>query len=90
MKKVSSKDIYSDLRDMILDFELYPGSRITETELADKFHVSRTPIRAALQRLEAEGYVTVLPKQGCFIRTVDIDTLAQYYTVRVKLELLSL
>lgn len=50
----------------------------------------RTPIRAALQRLEAEGYVTVLPKQGCFIRNVDIDTLAQYYTIRIKLELLSL
>jgi len=90
MKKTSGKDIYSDLRDMILDFELYPGSRVTETELAEHFNVSRTPVRAALQRLEAEGYVTVLPKQGCFIRNVDIDTLAQYYAVRITLEQLSL
>ena len=90
MAKASGKDIYSEIRDMILDFELYPGSRITETELAERFDVSRTPIRAALQRLEAEGYVTVMPKQGCFIRNVDIDTLAQYYTVRVNLEQLSL
>ena len=75
---------------MILDFGLYPGSRITETELAKMFEVSRTPIRAALQRLEAEGYLTIRPKQGCFIRNVDIETLAQYYRVRVALEMLSL
>jgi DNA-binding GntR family transcriptional regulator len=75
---------------MILNFELYPGSRITETELAEMFGVSRTPIRAALQRLEAEGYLSVLPKQGCFIRNLDIDELAKYYQVRVALEMLAL
>jgi DNA-binding GntR family transcriptional regulator len=90
MKKTASKDIYGSIRDMILDFELYPGSRITETELAETFDVSRTPVRAALQRLEAEGYLTVIPKQGCFIREIDIDTLAQYYRVRQNLENLSL
>lgn len=90
IKKTTAQDIYSELREMILAFNLYPGSRITETELADHFKVSRTPIRAALQRLEAEGYLTIMPKQGCFIRTVDIEALSQYYQVRIALELLSL
>ena len=49
--KLSAKDVYARLREMILNFELYPGSRVTETELADHFGVSRTPIRSALQRL---------------------------------------
>lgn len=89
-EKRSSRDLYDSLREMILSFELYPGSRVTETELADKFGVSRTPVRGALQRLEAEGYVTILSKQGCFIRNIDIDSLTSYYQVRITLEMLSL
>ena len=88
--RLSAKEVYSRLREMILNFEIYPGSRVTETELADYFGVSRTPIRSALQRLEAEGYLTVLPKQGCFIRNLDIDDLSKYYQVRMSLEQLSL
>lgn len=88
--KLSAKDVYTRLREMILNFEIYPGSRVTETELAEHFGVSRTPIRSALQRLEVEGYLTVLPKQGCFIRNLDIDDLRKYYQVRMSLEQLSL
>lgn len=87
--KLSAKDVYTRLREMILNFEIYPGSRVTETELADHFGVSRTPIRSALQRFEVEGYLTVLPKQGCFIRNVDIEDLRKYYQVRMSLEQLS-
>lgn len=85
-----SRDVYRELREMILSFELRPGSRVTETELADRFGVSRTPVRSALQRLEAEGYLSIRPKQGCFIRNIDIDDLSQVYEVRVVLELLSI
>jgi len=88
--KLSAKEVYTCLREMILNFELYPGSRVTETELAEHFGVSRSPIRSALQRLEAEGYLTVLPKQGCFIRNLDIDDLSKYYQIRMSLEQLSL
>ncbi|MHB1187433.1 GntR family transcriptional regulator [Thiobacillus sp.] len=88
--KLSAKDVYTRLREMILNFEIYPGSRVTETELAEYFGVSRTPIRSALQRLEVEGYLTVLPKQGCFIRNLDIEDLRKYYQVRMSLEQLSL
>lgn len=88
--KLSARDVYARLREMILSFEIYPGSRVTETELAAHFGVSRTPIRSALQRLEVEGYLTVLPKQGCFIRNLDVEDLGRYYQVRMSLEQLSL
>lgn len=88
--KPSSRDVYHSLREMILNFELYPGSRITEGELAEKFGVSRTPVRAAMQRLEAEGYLAILPKQGCYVRQLDIDELTDFYKVRIALEMLSL
>ncbi|MBC7191811.1 GntR family transcriptional regulator [Marinobacter sp.] len=78
--------IYESLRCSIMNFELYPGSRVTETELAQRFDVSRTPIREALQRLAVEGYLTIRPKHGCYIRNLDVFELAEYYDVRVGLE----
>jgi len=89
-KPTSTQDVYASLREKILSFELYPGSRVTESELAEMFNVSRTPIRAAIQRLEAEGYMSVLPKQGCFIRNIEIARLMEYYQVRKNLENLAL
>lgn len=89
-KRLSAQDVYTTLREMILSFELYPGTRFTETELADYFHVSRTPVREALRRLEAEHYLKVLPKQGCFVRELDISDLVQHYQVRIELEMMSL
>lgn len=82
----SSQKIYEKLRKKILEFEIYPGTRITETELAADFNVSRTPVRAALQRLAVEGHIIIQPKQGCFVRAVDIEKISQYYDVRVHLE----
>lgn len=86
----SAQEVYAQLKAMILSFELYPGSRVTETELAARFGVSRTPVREALQRLELEGYLTVRPKQGCFIRDIDIEEIDQHYQVRIALELCAL
>lgn len=86
-RTVAAEDVYTTLREMILSFELYPGSRITETELAEYFEVSRTPIREALLRLENEGHLSIRSKQGCFIRQIDIEELSEYYRVRMALEL---
>ncbi|MGD8940167.1 MAG: GntR family transcriptional regulator [Gammaproteobacteria bacterium] len=85
-KRITALQIYQDLRQMIMDFDLFPGTRVTETEIAESFNVSRTPVREALQRLELEGLLTIRPKQGCFVRPVDIQTISDYYDVRVALE----
>jgi DNA-binding GntR family transcriptional regulator len=85
-RKYNAQEIYDALREMIISLAIMPGSRVTETQLAEYFDVSRTPIRAALQRLETEGYVTVKSKQGCFIRNIDMIKISQYYDVRVVLE----
>ena len=55
--------LYDSLRGMIVRGQLAPGTRIVETEVARRFGVSRTPVRAAFQRLEREGYVTASPTQ---------------------------
>ncbi len=71
---------------MIMDFVILPGTRVTESQLAEYFEVSRTPVRAALQRLDSEGHLEIKPKQGCFIRAIDIVKISHYYDVRVALE----
>ena len=63
-RKGTTGSIYETLRQSIMNLELYPGSRVTETELAQHFGVSRTPVREALQRLAVEGYLTIRPKHG--------------------------
>jgi len=85
-KRISTPQIYQLLRQQIIDFDLFPGARVTETELAEEFKVSRTPIREALKRLEVEGLVSIRAKQGCFIRPVDTETINNYYDVRVAIE----
>lgn len=49
--------VYERLRELIVHGRLAPGSRIIETEIADRLSVSRTPVRSALQRLQQEGYI---------------------------------
>lgn len=49
--------VYGQLRDLIVEGTLAPGSRIVETEIAGRLGVSRTPVREALQRLQREGFV---------------------------------
>jgi DNA-binding GntR family transcriptional regulator len=51
------EQVYTRLRDLIVQGQLAPGSRIVETEVAGRLGVSRTPVREALQRLQQEGYV---------------------------------
>jgi DNA-binding GntR family transcriptional regulator len=79
------KDAYSLLLDAI-DFGAFrPGDRLVESELADRFGVSRTPIREALQRLETQG---VLARDGrsLVVASLDHDQLGELYVVRAELE----
>jgi len=87
--KVTAQQIYQSLRSMILDLELAPGTRFTESQVADFFQVSRTPVREALQRLEVENQIIIRPKQGCFVRAIDLNQIRDYYDVRVAIELLA-
>ena len=81
-----SDQVYEALKQMIFDFELLPGARFSESELTDKLHVSRTPLRQALQRLENQGFVHVLPKMGWFVAPIDFDVMDELYDLRVLIE----
>lgn len=55
------KQVYEQLRLLIVHGRLAPGSRLVETDIAARFEVSRTPVRGALQRLQQEGYIVDSP-----------------------------
>ena len=63
----SSQHIYRTLRQEILSLALEPGQKLREEDLAARFSVSRTPVRAAISRLEAERLIRVEPRKGTFV-----------------------
>lgn len=85
-RAANGADVYNALVAAIESGELKPGTRLRETELADHFGVSRTPIREGLKRLEAQGLAVHEPNRGMVIPTLDNDQLNELYVVREVLE----
>ncbi|MGV6873119.1 GntR family transcriptional regulator [Pseudochelatococcus sp. B33] len=73
------KLVYDMLRDEILGLELPPGSPIDEVQLAEKFGMSRTPIREALVRLAGEGLVETLPNRSTMVSNIDFLNLHTFF-----------
>jgi DNA-binding GntR family transcriptional regulator len=77
---------YRRLRDAIQQGELKPGERVMEIELADWLKMSRTPVRDALRRLEAEGMLAHEPRSGLVVAKLDQQAVMELYTMREVLE----
>lgn len=83
--KPAQKDAYTLMLEAI-DAGLYrPGDRLVESELADRFGVSRTPVREALQRLETQSMLT-RDGRSLIVASLDHNELAELYAVRTELE----
>ena len=79
-----AEEAYTRLEEMIVTLELRPGSVLSESELSRKIRIGRTPMREALQRLQAHRLVTTLPRRGVVISEINIvDYLALLETRRV-------
>ena len=77
---------YSRLLGALREGWLSPGERLRETELAERFGVSRTPVREAIRQLEADGIVVHVPRQGASIRTLEYSEVMDLYEMRAVLE----
>ena len=84
-QKPGSTDAYSMILDAIDSGVYRPGDRLVESELAERFNVSRTPIREALQRLETQS---LLAREGrsLIVASLDHNQTAELYVVRGELE----
>ena len=63
-----------------------PGDRLDEVRLAERYKVSRTPIREAFQHLAAEGLIDLLPRRGAFVRTRSVTEIVEMFEVMGELE----
>lgn len=79
--------VYERIKEEIFSFQLLPGDRFTESEVAERHGVSRTPVRDALYRLQREGYLQVSFRSGWAVRAFDFCRFEQLYDLRTVLEL---
>ncbi|HEY8343129.1 MAG TPA: GntR family transcriptional regulator [Calditerricola sp.] len=77
------------LRHAILEGQLAPGERLTETQLAEQLGISRTPLREALRLLQSEGLVRRDSGGSLYVATVDVGEIESLYQCRIALERLS-
>lgn len=77
---------YLTLKQQILEDRYPPGSALAERRLAEELGMSKTPVKAALERLELEGYITIAPQQFVRVRELELSDISEQYEVRTALE----
>ena len=78
------------LRQDILSGALIAGQKLDQTSIAERFRISRMPIRDALRTLEGEGLVQLKPSKGAFVAMINLSEFIQIYQVREALEPLAI
>ena len=81
---------YRYILERIISFEYKPNEPIIENDLCEKLKISRTPLREALRRLEAEGFVTKVKNRGTFVRTYTAEDISESCDIRSLFEVYSL
>ena len=77
---------YEELKTLLMDGTYSPGTFLSERKLGEQLGMSKTPIRAALERLEAEGFVATAPQQGIIVRELSLREILEHYEIRTALE----
>lgn len=78
--------VYQILKEEILMGALAPGEKLIEQSIADRLHVSRSPVREAIKQLTGDGLVVSPPNKGARVRTLSERELNNYFDVRVMYE----
>lgn len=85
--KMSMADrAYDRLKRDIIEARLRPGTVVSDSDLAEQYEMSRTPVREAINNLRREGLVVVLPKRGTFVKPLDFGEIHDLYTLRSLIE----
>jgi len=84
--KTLREKIVEVLRDAIIRQKIRPGERITELEVAERFGISRTPIREAFRQLESEGFLTIVPRKGAVVSDIKEQDIRDFYEIKGILE----
>ena len=87
---LSLKDrVYQNIKFQIIMGTLKPGTRLPEEELSQAMNISRAPIREAFNRLEKEGFVTIIPRKGAAVSKITAQAIEDIFEIRESLESLA-
>lgn len=78
--------ILETIREAIIKGTLKPGEKVAEPELAERFGISRTPIREAFRQLESEGFLVVIPRKGAVVVSFSPKEIEEFYAIKSILE----
>lgn len=81
--------VYETLREAIRSGVLTSGERLMEIQVAEELGVSRTPVREAIRRLEAEGLVVMIPRRGTYVSDMSLRDISDVFEIREALEVLA-
>lgn len=81
-----ARDIYLKIKSDILKLRIKDGEFITLSELANKYNVSKTPVRDALTALEIEGYLVSMPRKGYFVKPITEKNMQESFEIRMIFE----
>lgn len=87
---LSLKDrVYQNIKFQIIRGTLKPDTRLPEEELSKAMNISRAPIREAFNRLEKEGFVTIIPRKGAAVSKITTQIIEDIFEIRESLESLA-
>jgi len=81
--------VYQNIKFQIIRGNLKPGTRLLEEELSKAMNISRAPIREAFNRLEKEGFVTIIPRKGAAVSAITAQMIEDIFEIRKTLESLA-
>ncbi|SPF80259.1 GntR family transcriptional regulator [Pseudoprimorskyibacter insulae] len=89
-RKTNADLVFQDLREQIVSLELMPGTKMSEVEVADRYGVSRQPVREAFTRLSAQGFLLIQPQKATEVRRFSLPDIraARFIRLAVELEVL--
>ncbi len=89
LTRLLHEEVIDRLRDMIVQGELAPGTKLNERVLAEQLGISRTPLREAIKYLASEGLVELLPNRGAMVAPLESERVKEIFTVLGALEALA-
>lgn len=84
--KSGSKIAYDYLANSIMKYEMVPGQAIVEQKISDLLGISRTPVREALKKLEADGFIVSIPGRGAIVKDILPHDVEEIFELRILLE----
>lgn len=81
-----SQDLYQEIKRYVLNNSFRAGEALSERKLAQRFGVSRSPVREVLKAMEQEGFIRVVPNRGAFLNTLTLDDIREILELREALD----